>query len=246
MRQIDSAAAASMGVAATASSSSIHAVKQVKKASAAPRSNDKWSNYTTAESLGIVDPDAQRLQQEKELRDKEGRAGEWSIVSNGNMGKQREEFPEDEEEPVISEEQQRRRDHDDPSTKRISFGYLKERSLPDQDDDDLSKLQIKVKDPVERRKKDLIEKAKHQARSQAPPDSVKPRAVVSGAFKPVQAGEQVEETEEEIQARQQAAWDLIAPREEEEKPAVAPGAGAPMFKKRKAGAGTSSIAKRRA
>ena len=248
MRQIDSAAAASMGLAPDASTSSIRPVAQPKKASGASKSNDKFANYTTAESLGIVDTDAYLAQQERELRDKEGRAGQWTIVSNGNKGKQREVSAEEEAEPVVSEEQQRRRDHDDPSTKRISFGYIKERSLPDADDDDYSKLEIKVKDPVEWRQKDLMEKAKAQAKSQAPPNSVKPSSANNAGksmFKPVQAGEEVEETEEEIQARQQAAWDLIAPPEEEEaKPQIE--AAAPMFKKRKAGAGSSSAAKRRA
>lgn len=250
MRQIDSAAAASMGVAATASTSSIPAVAQTKKATAAPRSNDKWANYTTAESLGIVDTDALKAQQEKELREKEGRAGQWTVVSSGK-GKKREEEPDQEEaEPVISEEQQRRRDHDDPSTKRISFGYLKERTLPDADEDDYGSLAIKVKDPVERRQKSLLDKAKDQAKTQAPPNSIKPSSSSAGGrksvFKPVQAGEEVEETEEEMQARQQAAWDLIAPPEEDQKPDAA-AAAAPMFKKRKAaGTGSSSAAKRRA
>jgi len=44
------------------------------------RSSDKWADYSTAESLGYTDPDAERRKMEEECRMKEGLVGAWEIV----------------------------------------------------------------------------------------------------------------------------------------------------------------------
>lgn len=63
-------------------------VASTSRAAAAPaprpaqtRSSDPYANYSTAESLGFVDEEAQRLAAEKTLRLNEGRIGEWTTVS---------------------------------------------------------------------------------------------------------------------------------------------------------------------
>ncbi|KAL5528159.1 hypothetical protein ACEPAF_7295 [Sanghuangporus sanghuang] len=40
-----------------------------------------WSNYTTAQSLGIIDPDEERLKAEMERRRTQGLVGEWEVVA---------------------------------------------------------------------------------------------------------------------------------------------------------------------
>ncbi|KAL5507004.1 hypothetical protein ACEPAH_6460 [Sanghuangporus vaninii] len=40
-----------------------------------------WSNYTTAQSLGITDPDEERLKAEMERRRTQGLVGEWEVVA---------------------------------------------------------------------------------------------------------------------------------------------------------------------
>ncbi|KAJ2916801.1 hypothetical protein MD484_g3600, partial [Candolleomyces efflorescens] len=52
-----------------------------KAADAKPSSSSPWANYSTAESLGYTDPDAERLAAEQELRRSQGVAGEWQVVS---------------------------------------------------------------------------------------------------------------------------------------------------------------------
>lgn len=63
-------------------------VASTSRAAAAPaprtaqtRSSDPYANYSTAESLGFVDEEAQRLAAEKALRLNEGRIGEWTTVA---------------------------------------------------------------------------------------------------------------------------------------------------------------------
>ncbi|KAG8864599.1 hypothetical protein FRB96_005103 [Tulasnella sp. 330] len=46
-----------------------------------PRSGDKWANYTTAASLGIVDIEGEAAAAEAALRQNEGRVGEWATVA---------------------------------------------------------------------------------------------------------------------------------------------------------------------
>ena len=46
----------------------------------APKSTDPYANYSTAESLGITYPDAERARAEAERRQKEGVVGEWEFV----------------------------------------------------------------------------------------------------------------------------------------------------------------------
>lgn len=62
--------------AAVASSSKPKPPPPAAKASA----GDRWANYTTAASLGIVDVEGEMYAAEAQLRQKEGRVGEWSTV----------------------------------------------------------------------------------------------------------------------------------------------------------------------
>ncbi|KII92531.1 hypothetical protein PLICRDRAFT_475297 [Plicaturopsis crispa FD-325 SS-3] len=52
------------------------------KAAAPAKPTNKWANYSTAESLGYQDPDAERLKAEAERRRMVGVAGEWEVVSS--------------------------------------------------------------------------------------------------------------------------------------------------------------------
>ncbi|CDO69222.1 hypothetical protein BN946_scf185042.g124 [Trametes cinnabarina] len=51
-----------------------------RKVAASLKPADPFANYTTAESLGITDPDEARRRAEAERRQQEGIAGEWEIV----------------------------------------------------------------------------------------------------------------------------------------------------------------------
>ncbi|KAF9010645.1 hypothetical protein BDQ17DRAFT_1387854 [Cyathus striatus] len=46
-----------------------------------PKPSNPYSNYTTAESLGYTDPDAERLAAEAEMRRSQGVAGEWHVIT---------------------------------------------------------------------------------------------------------------------------------------------------------------------
>ncbi|KAI0369691.1 hypothetical protein BV20DRAFT_967680 [Pilatotrama ljubarskyi] len=50
------------------------------KAAASLKPSNPFANYTTAESLGITDPDEARRKAEAERRQQEGVAGEWEVV----------------------------------------------------------------------------------------------------------------------------------------------------------------------
>ncbi|KAF5316912.1 hypothetical protein D9611_003859 [Ephemerocybe angulata] len=45
------------------------------------KSSNPYANYSTAESLGYEDPDAERLAREAEIRRSQGVAGEWEVIS---------------------------------------------------------------------------------------------------------------------------------------------------------------------
>ncbi|RXW22971.1 hypothetical protein EST38_g2879 [Candolleomyces aberdarensis] len=55
-----------------------------RPADSKPSSSGPWANYSTAESLGYTDPDAERLAAEQELRRSQGVAGEWEVLSTVN------------------------------------------------------------------------------------------------------------------------------------------------------------------
>ncbi|KAF8520367.1 hypothetical protein BU17DRAFT_46702 [Hysterangium stoloniferum] len=86
MKRIEAAAEAayaqdvSTGVARAGSSSSAQAAVAPKPRPAAPKPSDPYANYTTAASLGISDPDVDRLVAEADSRRSEGRAGDWVAV----------------------------------------------------------------------------------------------------------------------------------------------------------------------
>jgi len=47
----------------------------------ATKPSSPWANYSTAESLGFTDPDAERLKAEAEQRQTQGIVGEWELLS---------------------------------------------------------------------------------------------------------------------------------------------------------------------
>ena len=49
-----------------------------KKSTAKP--SNRYSNYSTAESLGYIDPEAERIAAELEPRRSQGVAGEWQVI----------------------------------------------------------------------------------------------------------------------------------------------------------------------
>ncbi|PIL35893.1 hypothetical protein GSI_01553 [Ganoderma sinense ZZ0214-1] len=51
-----------------------------KKTAGGPKPSSPFANYSTAESLGFTDPDAERAREEAERRRTQGVAGEWEIV----------------------------------------------------------------------------------------------------------------------------------------------------------------------
>ncbi|EPQ57160.1 hypothetical protein GLOTRDRAFT_137558 [Gloeophyllum trabeum ATCC 11539] len=63
------------------SASSAPTASTSRKSAATPVSSSPWANYTTAESLGITDPDEERRRAEAERRRTMGVAGEWQIVT---------------------------------------------------------------------------------------------------------------------------------------------------------------------
>ncbi|KIJ23292.1 hypothetical protein M422DRAFT_77239 [Sphaerobolus stellatus SS14] len=88
MKRVDQAAQAAYardigaGLGSPGASSSTAAASPAAKPKPPPKSSDPYVNYTTAASLGIVDPDIERMIQEAEVRKSEGRAGDWVPVAN--------------------------------------------------------------------------------------------------------------------------------------------------------------------
>ena len=86
MKRVEQAAQAAYaldigaGHAAASSSSSAAAVTPKTKPPP-PKPSDPYANYTTAASLGISDPDVDRLIEEAKVRQSEGRAGDWVVVA---------------------------------------------------------------------------------------------------------------------------------------------------------------------
>ncbi|GAA5858306.1 hypothetical protein JCM1840_001141 [Sporobolomyces johnsonii] len=79
--RIEAAAQLAMQAAGTpVASTSTSPSAPPKPRPAAAASSDPYANYTTAASLGIVDEEAERQAAEAELRQKEGRIGEWERV----------------------------------------------------------------------------------------------------------------------------------------------------------------------
>ncbi|KAI0779355.1 hypothetical protein C8Q74DRAFT_1157605, partial [Fomes fomentarius] len=89
MARIEKAASAafaqdvSTGLAKAGSSGSPIASSSTATAApktAAPKPSNPFANYSTAESLGFTDPDAERAKAEAERRQTQGVAGEWQVV----------------------------------------------------------------------------------------------------------------------------------------------------------------------
>lgn len=72
----------STGLAKAGSSSSPIASSSTAAATktAAPKPSNPFANYSTAESLGFTDPDAERAKAEAERKRTQGVAGEWQVV----------------------------------------------------------------------------------------------------------------------------------------------------------------------
>ncbi|GAA5933276.1 hypothetical protein JCM1841_006576 [Sporobolomyces salmonicolor] len=78
--RIEAAAQLAMQAAGDPVASTSTSASAPPKARPAAASSDPYANYTTAASLGIVDEEADRQAAEAELRQKEGRIGEWERV----------------------------------------------------------------------------------------------------------------------------------------------------------------------
>ncbi|KAL7008474.1 hypothetical protein EMMF5_001735 [Cystobasidiomycetes sp. EMM_F5] len=237
------AAAAAMGISIEQASSKPVAGPSKSR----PNGKPTGPSYSDAASLGFEDPLAAKLAAEKELRDKEGRAGDWEIVTVASTSA----IPLPVEEEAETQSAARERESE-PGKRRFTYASLQEKTLPDNGDDDYANIAIKVKkrDDYASAPPDLVTKAIRQAKQLAPLDLTRGAAGKGKmAFKPVEAGDIEEETEEQAQERNQAAWDLIAPKTEddEDTKAIQPQSDAPVFKKRKAASGNAaSTAKRRA
>ncbi|EJD03320.1 uncharacterized protein FOMMEDRAFT_55883, partial [Fomitiporia mediterranea MF3/22] len=88
MARIEAAANASFardvstGNASSSASSKVSQAQSTAAASKKPeRPTSVWSNYSTAESLGITDPDEERMKVELERRRTQGVVGEWTAVA---------------------------------------------------------------------------------------------------------------------------------------------------------------------
>ena len=214
-----------------------------KKPTVSGLSSDPYANYSTAASLGYVDLEAERQAVEQEQREKEGTIGAWTVVSPEQSKTSK--TPNTNE--VTTSSHKSNAQSNDPEKSNISFSYLKERSLP-ANDEDYANIEIKVRAPKNIKTTDGVAKAIKQAEKLLLHTGQKNSTAEGGTtmFKPVVAQEPEDETPAEVMERNQAAWDLIAPREEV-KPMISPTAEVPLFKKRKVKAEGSSApsAKRR-
>ncbi|KAK9897062.1 hypothetical protein P389DRAFT_178799 [Cystobasidium minutum MCA 4210] len=250
---IDAAAAAAMGISAEQASTSGSAPPKFRKKAA---SSGSGPSYTTAADLGFTDPEAERMQREKELREKEGVIGEWSFVTPVAGPSRTRSASADQHENGDADltEEPPKTEREEPDNRKVSHAYLKEKSLPVLDDDDYDSIKIKVRTPKETPAvKDALAKAREQARTQAPAsEEARKHQIANGQmkFKAVDLKE-YEESPEEQEERYKAALELIEPKSEADEGGLAGStsgvnAAAPLFKKRKAKAGDpSSSAKRR-
>lgn len=249
---IDAAAAAAMGISPEQASTSGAARPAFRKKAA---SSSSGPSYTTAADLGFTDPEAERSQQERERREKEGVAGEWSFVAPvAGPSRLRSTSADQPDADVPVPEEPPKTEREEPDNRKVSHAYLKEKSLPVLDDDGYENVQIKVRAPKQTPAvKDALAKARDQVRTQAPvSEEARKHQALNGKmkFKAVELQE-YEETPEEQEERYKAALDLIEPKGEGDDSALAQsttalGAEAPMFKKRKAKSGDGgSNSKRR-
>jgi WW domain-binding protein 4 len=81
-RDVGAGLAKGSGDAPRTSSSRAAALAENRKPAAKPSS--PWANYSTAESLGYADPDAERAKAEAERRMSQGVAGDWQLVEPTN------------------------------------------------------------------------------------------------------------------------------------------------------------------
>lgn len=250
---IDAAAAAAMGISVAQASTSGSATTPFRRKAAS--SSTSGSSYSTAASLGFTDLEAEKLQKEKELRDKEGHAGEWELVAPTPGPSQPRSTSVDqdgEEDGNGTQDATPQQEREEVDNRQISHKNFKEKSLPVLDDDDYDQIKIKVRSPKPMPAvKDALAKARQQAKTQAPAsEAVKKQHIIDGKnkFKAVELKE-YEETPEEQEERYQAALELIEPKGEhsDSVPRAPSESSAPMFKKRKAKSGdAASENKRRA
>jgi WW domain-binding protein 4 len=260
---IDAAAAAAMGISAEQASTSAGGPSAPQRRRPAPASKGGLSNYSSAASLGFQDVEAERLQRERETREKEGFAGEWTFVapepgpsrpyrstSHEESENQEEDDPDKPSSP--SNEATDTKQLEEPDNRKISHSFFKEKALPVLDDDGYDSIKIKVRRPrgPEPAIVDPLAKARQQARTQAAASGIPalPSADAKSRFKSIEMRE-YEETPEELEERNKAAWALIQPKGEGEDTSLspAPERDAPLFKKRKIkpAEGSSTVAKKR-
>ncbi|KAI0075744.1 hypothetical protein K474DRAFT_1599307 [Panus rudis PR-1116 ss-1] len=85
------------------SSSSIASSSKTVHAPKPARPSDPYANYTTAESLGITDPEAERQKAEAERRKTEAYVGQWEVVSIIEPTHTEDQSGEADEKPVVGE-----------------------------------------------------------------------------------------------------------------------------------------------
>jgi hypothetical protein len=198
------------------------------------------------------------LQQEKELREKEGYAGEWTLLApipgpSRARSASADQEVDGETQGEATQEESVARDRAELDNRKISHAYLKEKSLPVLEDDDYDQIKIKVRTPKQTNAaKDALAKAREQAKTQAPvSEAARKQHIADGKnkFKAVELKE-YEETPEEQEERYKAALDLIDPKGEHDDdgtdaPGLASASTAPVFKKRKAKAGEGAGSNKR-
>ncbi|KAL8287078.1 hypothetical protein RQP46_004084 [Phenoliferia psychrophenolica] len=236
--RIDAAANAAMqadGFASTSAAAPRH------RAAPVPSSSDPYANYSTAESLGFVDHEADNAAiAELEVRKSEGRIGEWQRVAKPaplprvpKPASTAAKVEDDAEAPVAEDGEE-----EAPVVRR---GYLTEktRSLDDDDLFDPSKVQFKLKRKrlTLKEEEDIKEEALEKARIKKEEERRERR-------ERKKAGLDVEGGWAEVALEEEAL--LMFDQEEEKpdegavegalgdvKPDVKPTVAAPTFKKRK-------------
>ena len=104
------------------------------------RPSDPWANYTTAASLGYVDPEEERMKAEAERRRTQGVAGEWQVVKQPTTHKT------DDEADTTSESSRKREAQEPLDSEDTRIFKLRKKVAPSVTDDwDAALIPIKLK-----------------------------------------------------------------------------------------------------
>ena len=126
----------------------------------APKPSDPYANYTTAESLGYKDDEAEKKKEEAEMRQKEGTIGEWQkvvkkprvqpqapIVPTGGLlpvGQLPLQVKKEDEKPVVKEDGEAKEEEKEILAPKRK-GYFTEKQVDTDDDFDPSRIGINLK-----------------------------------------------------------------------------------------------------